>query len=147
MAAAAPSAEVLAELREVFDLYVPPSSPTQEIPTTSLGIAVRSLGHSPTEAELASLCSRAGSSVSFDEFVKVVGSLKDTKLDESDLVAAFRVLDKDGDGMIDAQELKQVLMTRGERLSEEDATALVSLVQPDGEGLIDYAKLSTALMN
>lgn len=143
MSAGAPSAHATDALREVFDLYATSSL----LPTSSLAIAVRSLGHSPTEAELGAICSSAGEGVPFDEFAAIVAGLKDTKLEVGDVLEAFKVLDRDGDGRIGKDELKKVLMTRGEKMSEEEASGLVGLVEADENGLIDYRLLSDALMN
>lgn len=137
------SAEKLAELREAFALFVDPTGAGDAIPASSLGTAVRALGHNPTEAELAEL---GAGEVRFEEFVRIVDGLKDSKLAEADVVDAFRVLDKDGDGKIDAAELRSVLMARGEKLSEDEANQLVSLVDTDKDGKIDYLELSKVLM-
>lgn len=128
----------------MFALFVDPSGSADAIPGSSLGTAVRALGHNPTEAELSEL---SGADVRFDDFVRIVAGLKDTKLSESDVVEAFRVLDKDGDGKIDAAELRSVLMARGEKLSHDEADQLVKLVDSDKDGKIDYLELSKVLMS
>jgi calcium-binding protein CML len=148
MASPAPlTAARVAELREAFALFVDPAAAAPDtVPAAALGAAVRALGHSPTEAEVAALVARAGGGVGFEEFVSIVASLQDTVLSVDDITAAFRVLDKDGDGRIPADELRSVLMARGEKLSEEEANELVALVKPDKDGMIDYRELSAVLM-
>ena len=57
--------------------------------------------------------------------------ISDTNLEE-DILEAFKVFDKDGNGVISARELKHVMANLGETLSETEVEALIRLgiVQP-----------------
>ena len=44
---------------------------------------------------------------------------------EEDLIEAFRLFDKMGNGMISAEGLRNVMTSFGEKLSEEECAALI----------------------
>lgn len=52
---------------------------------------------------------------------------------------AFRVFDRNGDGTVNAAELRHVLTHIGEKLDEEEVDDLLREADIDGEGLIKYA--------
>ena len=52
--------------------------------------------------------------------------------------AAFKVFDIDGNGFIDAQELRQTMHDLGEELSERDISAMIRSADKNGDGKIDY---------
>ena len=60
--------------------------------------------------------------------------MKDTD-GEAELKEAFRVFDRDGNGMISAAELKFVMTNLGEKLSNEEAEEMVREADLDGDGL------------
>ncbi len=62
---------------------------------------------------------------------------------EAELKEAFRVFDRDGNGMISAAELKYVMTNLGEKLSNEEAEEMVREADLDGDGLFFYNKLDT----
>ena len=57
---------------------------------------------------------------------------------EKELKEAFSVFDQDGDGFINARELKQVMANLGENLSDEDIDAMVKEADKDGDGKINF---------
>ena len=57
---------------------------------------------------------------------------------EEHVRTAFMVFDIDGNGLIDARELRETLQSFGEALSEEDIESMIRLVDKNGDGQIDY---------
>jgi len=51
---------------------------------------------------------------------------------------AFRVFDIDGDGLIDADELRQTMANLGEQLSETDVRAMIREADRNGDGKVDF---------
>lgn len=58
--------------------------------------------------------------------------------EENEMRQAFRVFDIDGDGVIDASELKQTMRNLGEDLSDADVRAMIAAADKNGDGKIDY---------
>jgi len=57
---------------------------------------------------------------------------------EAELRQAFRVFDIDGDGLIDAQELRQTMANLGESLSDHDVHAMIREADRNGDGKVDF---------
>lgn len=53
---------------------------------------------------------------------------------------AFKVFDKDGNGVISSRELKHVMANLGEILSEAEVEAMINEADIDGDGCINYAE-------
>ncbi len=48
------------------------------------------------------------------------------------------MFDTDGDGFIDASELRHLLTNLGEKLSEVEVDEMIHEVDMDGDGKVDY---------
>lgn len=124
------------EAKECFAIY----GKNGQIPTSELGMALRSLGVNPTNSEVTALAAEIGNppTVDFNTFLKLLS--KDfTPADSAEEIReAFGVFDRDGNGCISATELKHVLMTMGEKLTEDEVEIMIREADIDGEGHIHY---------
>ena len=83
----------------------------------------------------------------FNEFLKMMAHSR-SKLqnddsaskgaEESEMRQAFRVFDIDGNGLIDAAELKMTMRNLGENLTDDDVRAMIRAADRNGDGKIDY---------
>jgi len=104
---------------------------------------MRSLGQTPTEAELREMISEVdvdgNGTIDFQEFVAMMTKhMKSPHDEERELRDSFRVFDKNGDGFISAAELRQVMATLGEHLSEEEIREMITEADVDGDGRVNY---------
>merc|ERR1711869_45559 len=100
------------------------------ITTKELGTVMRSLGQNPTEAELLSLMAR---------------KMQDTDTEE-ELIEAFKVFDRDGNGFISAAELRHVMTNFGEKLTDEEVDEMIREADVDGDGQINYEEFVKMMM-
>ena len=63
------------------------------------------------------------SQVDFDEFLLLMHKKKEEEEDDLDILEAFKVFDKDGNGSISAAELRHVMHNLGEELTAEEGTS------------------------
>ncbi|CAG7834951.1 unnamed protein product, partial [Allacma fusca] len=63
-----------------------------------------------------------------------------------DLIAAFRVFDKDQNGYITKDELKEAMEMIGEPLTEQELISLIELADTDQDGRIDYGEFAKLLL-
>ena len=57
---------------------------------------------------------------------------------EEDVVHAFRVFDRDGDGLISAEELKLTMNNLGEPLTDYEVRSMIEAADLDGDGRINF---------
>jgi calmodulin len=76
--------------------------------------------------------------VDFPEFLKMMANkVKDESSDE-EIREAFRVFDKDGNGVISPAELRHVLGNIGEKLTDDEIDEIMRDADEDGDELINY---------
>jgi len=69
-----------------------------------------------------------------------MGSDDHEEKEEEDEMLAFDVFDRDKDGRITAEELKEVMESFGEFLSDEEAKAMIESADINGDGSIDRSE-------
>ena len=63
--------------------------------------------------------------------------IKDTDTEE-EIREAFRIFDRDGNGLISANELRQIMANLGEKLTDEELDEMMREADLNGDGHIDY---------
>ena len=66
---------------------------------------------------------------------------------EDDIIEAFRVFDKDGNGTISAAELRHVMTNLGEKLTDEEGDEMIREADVNGDGIIDYKEFTKIILN
>lgn len=141
-----------ADLKAAFDSV--DQEKTGVINASQLENIIRSFGLSISSAQAEVMAKKYGSgngTVGFSEFLMMVSrsqsrqesrlstsSTSRAKTEQEDMRAAFKVFDIDGNGFIDAQELRQTMHDLGEELSERDISAMIRSADKNGDGKIDY---------
>lgn len=77
--------------------------------------------------------------IDFNEFVQLIKPImpKDANISD-EIMKAFRVFDRNGDGYVTAEELRIALLNLGEKLTEEEAERFIEDADIDGDGRINY---------
>eukprot|EP01120_Amphizonella_sp_Union-15-10_P003658 TRINITY_DN1406_c0_g1_i1.p1 TRINITY_DN1406_c0_g1~~TRINITY_DN1406_c0_g1_i1.p1 ORF type:complete len:142 (-),score=46.47 TRINITY_DN1406_c0_g1_i1:78-503(-) len=103
-----------------------------------LGTVFRALGQNPTQAEVEEIKKEAGgSSCDFEKFKGLMRKYKKEPPQEKDIREAFKVFDKDGNGVLSASELKNVLTTMGEKLQEDEVDGILKNLNKNGVVQLD----------
>lgn len=110
------------------------------------------LGIQTSEEIVVHIMERASTSgdglISEDEFLNFMS--KHTSSNEEDimedLLAAFRVFDKSGNGYISRDELKQAMIMIGENLSDAAIDEMLRAADIDHDGRIDYEEFARMLL-
>eukprot|EP01096_Ripella_sp_DP13-Kostka_P009467 TRINITY_DN363_c0_g1_i1.p1 TRINITY_DN363_c0_g1~~TRINITY_DN363_c0_g1_i1.p1 ORF type:complete len:179 (+),score=105.58 TRINITY_DN363_c0_g1_i1:33-539(+) len=126
-------------VREIFDTF--DEDKDGRISTSKVGTAIRALGKTPTERELAEILAEvAGASeIDFKTFTNLYKKKMKTARDlESDMRAAFEAIDKEGNGTILEAELRQILTTLGEPLLYNEVDRLLRDIDIDASGYVRY---------
>ncbi|XP_060605591.1 neo-calmodulin-like [Ruditapes philippinarum] len=130
------------EFREIFKVFDQDGGGT--ITTKELADVMRGLGQNPTEQELNHMVKMVDSDndgeVDFDEFVKLIARKLQSVDVEEEILEAFRVFDKDGNGSISKDELRVAIRTLGEKVKEDELDDLMRAADLNGDGQINYSE-------
>ncbi|KAJ8308951.1 hypothetical protein KUTeg_013825 [Tegillarca granosa] len=128
------------EFRVAFDLF--DKDGDGFITTTEIASVMSSLGQNPTEAELDEMISSVDAddsgTIDFPEFCLMMVKRMKVHGTEIEIKDAFRVFDRDGNGYIAADELRQVMTNLGEKMSNEEAEEMIAEADVDKDGQINY---------
>ena len=132
--------EYMAEFKIAFGLFDKDGDGV--ISMKELGTVMRSLGQNPTEQELQDMINEVDSdgtgTIDFPEFLAFLArKMKDSDTEE-ELIEAFKVFDTDGNELISAAELKQVMESVGEMLDDNEIEEMIKEADLDGDGHINY---------
>jgi calmodulin len=149
------SKDRIAELKEAFDLF--DEDRGGSISIEELSYVFRSIGYNPSIDELREMLKdddrddeengEKKMEIFFPEFLKLI--IHKSKDDEfkRELIEAFKLLDKDGHGLINVTELKELMLQFGETLSPEELETLLREADDDNDGYIEYEILIDKIVN
>jgi calmodulin len=141
--------EQIAESKVALSLFGKDGDGGGAIITKELGAVVTSLGQNLTEADLAGMIDEHGNgAIGFPEFL--TRKTKDIESEE-EILAAFKVFDKDGDGFVAAAELRRIVNSLGEKLSDEEVDEMMCdemiRLNIDGDGQLNYKEFVKMMMS
>jgi calmodulin len=133
--------EKLEEYRDAFNIFDKDNS--GDISVAELSGLFKTLGHMVTDKEVKELLDSVDTNrdgvVSFDEFVVLMLKLETQEdSEEEEVIKAFKVFDRDGNGFLSIEEFKYILMTLGDKFSEQQVEEIFNETDLDGDGQIDY---------
>ena len=128
------------EYKDAFEMF--DKNKDGIITTKQLANVMRSLNQDPTEEELNEMIEEVdldkNGEVDFEEFVTLMNRRsKETDIEE-EVLNAFKVFDKEGNGLISNTELRHIMMTLGDQLTEEEIDDMIREADSDGDGYINY---------
>ncbi len=141
--------EQVNQFKEAFILF--DKNEDGKITTKELGTVMRTLGQNPTEAELQDMINEVDANgngtIDFPEFITMMSrKMKDTDSEE-ELLEAFKVFDKDGNGFITASELRNVMTSIGEKLTDEEVDEMIREADLDRDGQINHREFVKMMMS
>merc|ERR1712100_797365 len=117
---------------------------------SELGDLLEALGENLTSGEvdemMAEVDSDGSGQIDFEEFLCMMqAKMSDDQL-EKEIMDSFALLDKDGSGLISADELKHVVTDFCGKLSEPEVNELLSEADISGDGLLSYEEFYKIMM-
>jgi len=109
-----------------------------------LSNVLRSLNLDPTEEEIKEMIDEVdldgNGEIDFEEFVTLMNRRsKETDIEE-EVLNAFKVFDKDGNGLVSITELRHIMTELENGFTEEEIDDLLLESDDDGDGFISYAE-------
>jgi len=105
---------------------------------------LNTMGQQFDDDELRTLCDSKAKDgkLDFDSFVSVASNFlqeeEDSEAMLQELKEAFRLYDKEGNGYITTQVLKEILKALDDKLTPEELDGIVEEVDSDGSGTLDF---------
>merc|ERR1712217_957537 len=115
-----------------------------------LGTMLNALGQNPTEKEVGSMMQDVepdeNGCIDFPDFLSLMArKMKDCDTEE-ELIEAFKVFDRDGDGFISAGELRYSMTNLGEKLADIEVDEMIREADLDNDGQINYDEFVKMMM-
>ena len=128
------------EYKDAFEMF--DKNKDGVITTKELANIMRSLNQDPTEEELNEMIEEVdldkNGEVDFEEFITLMNR-RSKEIDiEEEVLNAFKIFDKEGNGLISITELRHIMMTLGDQLTEEEIDDMLKEADNDGDGYINY---------
>mmetsp|Transcript_49674 Transcript_49674/g.74993 ORF Transcript_49674/g.74993 Transcript_49674/m.74993 type:complete len:100 (+) Transcript_49674:269-568(+) len=78
--------------------------------------------------------------VDFQEFMAMMARKKEDKHkhSEEEILEAFKVFDRDGNGFLSTAEFRHILTNLGEKFTDEEVDEMIREADTDGDGQIGY---------
>ena len=76
--------------------------------------------------------------INFENFVSIINRREKDLDNEEEVLKAFRLFDKDGNGLININDLKHIMLTVGNNLSEIEINEMLNDADIDMDGYINY---------
>jgi len=137
------SEDQVSALRKAFDSFDTDKSGCISVETVST--ILRMMGLKVSEKALQEIVDEVdedgSGELEFEEFCILSAKFLIEEDEESlkeELKEAFRIYDKEGNGYITTQVLKEILKELDNRLSAEDIEGIVDEVDEDGSGTLDF---------
>ncbi len=138
----------LKEYRDAFELFDKDKDGT--ITAKELANVMKSLNQDPSEQELNEMIAEVdidgNGHIDFEEFVNLMNRRSKETDAEEEVINAFKVLDKDGQGTISSTELRHIMTTMGDKLTEDEVDEMIREADFDGNGIINYEEFVRMMM-
>lgn len=136
------------EFQDAFEMF--DKDKDGAITAKELENAMYSLGQNPSKEEINAMIKEvdlnSDGKISLDEFITLMCKQSPDLQTEEEVINAFRVFDKEGNGLISTAELKHIMMTIGDKMTEEEADEMIHEADIDDDGIINYEEFVRMMM-
>ena len=132
---------LITELKEAFVIFDRDND--NKINMQELATVMRSIGFSPTQADLQAIQQECGNRLlDINEVQSIISRRAPPPETDDSVREAFRIFDKDGTGYVVAAEIRHVLTHLGEKLSDEEVDEMIREAEITGDGQVNYDRKS-----
>ncbi|KAK8728577.1 hypothetical protein OTU49_009023 [Cherax quadricarinatus] len=135
--------EQIGALQKAFDSF--DTDNKGYITPETVGVILRMMGVKISEKNLQEVIAETdedgSGELEFEEFVELAAKFlieEDEEALKAELKEAFRVYDREGNGYITTEVLREILRELDNRLTEEDLDNIIEEVDEDGSGTLDF---------
>lgn len=137
----------IAEFRKVFQQF--DTDCDNSIGVEELGGILEALGYIPADSDIKKVLTKfdtdKSGDLSFEEYLALMAVWVEE--DETQILEAFKVFDRSGDGFVTIAELKKALCKFGEKFSETEADEFFDLIDANRDGIINYEEFTKYMLS
>ena len=85
--------------------------------------------------------------INYDEFLTIINQREKDVDEEEEVLKAFKVFDKEGNGLININELKDIMLSMGNNWSENEINEMFAEADIDMDGYINYEEFVRTMMS
>lgn len=116
---------------------------------------LRGMGFRPSKEELKEILEEidedGSGEIEFEEFCQLCAKFLIEEPDEetmkAELKEAFRVYDKEANGFITTDQLREIISELDQRLTSEDLDGIIEEIDEDGSGTMDFDEFCAMMMS
>ncbi|KAI9471764.1 calmodulin 3 [Coemansia mojavensis] len=139
--------EKIEELRAAFELFDKNGDGT--ISATELAEVMKQMNQNPTQQEINDMIGEVdedgNGTIEFEEFVTMMTRHQSSTKEEDDLAMSFKMFDKNGDGSISKDELREVMASLGENLSEKEIDDMLAEADVNNDNVISFEEFKNMM--
>jgi calmodulin len=113
---------------EAFDLF--DKDRNKEISIDEMVSIMKTLGHNIPVKDIKD--KMKNDTIKREDFIEIISKQETEKAEEVDLLEAFKVFDRDGNGIISSEEFKFVMESLGETIPEDELKEMVKKASSEG---------------
>jgi calmodulin len=136
------------EIKSIFEKY--DSNEDGFVNTSELANIIKSINTDISEEELLELLQEVelevNGEINFEKFVSIVNRREYDVDTEEELLNAFKIFDKEGNGLINLDELKHIMLKVGKNLSESEIDEMLKDADIDMDGFINYEEFIRSIL-
>ena len=135
--------------KKVFDMH----SKGQEgcINTSDLANIFKSINIDASDEELKEIIKKMDleekKEINYEEFLNIINQREKDVDQEEEVIKAFKVFDKDGNGLININELKDIMLNFGNNWSEEELNEMFKEADIDMDGYLNYEEFVRTMLS
>ena len=85
--------------------------------------------------------------INYDEFLTIINQREKDVDEEKEVLKAFKVFDKEGNGLININELKDIMLNFGNNWSEEELNEMFKEADIDMDGYLNYEEFVRTMLS
>ena len=136
------------EIKSIFEKY--DSNKDGFVNSSELANIIKSINTDVSDEELLELLQEidleVNGEINFEKFVSIVNRREYDVDTEEELLNAFKIFDKEGNGLINLDELKHIMLQVGKNLSESEIDEMLKEAGIDMDGFINYEEFIRSIL-
>jgi hypothetical protein len=141
-------------LRSAFIDFAQPGNGAERVRKGDLAVLLRVMGKAPSAADWGACPLAQGNTLTWDEFSPWYESMphadghggraqaQASMRQLTEMRLAFKNVDADGSGALDASEIRMVMRRLGTNIGKREASQFVSLLDRDGDGTVSWSEFA-----